>query len=338
MVSPTGSSLDPDRARATAPPLFASPLVRIAGYRCSTPPGGVQEKILSSHTIVLPASGTCWVESEGQRAIADPNVFLYLNADSPFRTSHRADSEDSGHTLVVRPDLLLEAGMDQAPRDVRRPFVHLHAPSSPPVFLLKRVLLAHLGRGYPAQSLEVEEVALCVASEALSLQARVANRFRHKPGTPNAHQEWVENVKAFLGQRFADPIHLEDIAEAVGVSAFHLCRVFKASTGLSIHRYLNRLRLRIALERITDPSLNLMNLALDLGFSSHSHLSYAFRREFGSSPTAFRGVTFKSLREALWALDRLPARYRDSVSRTPSNEDVNPVIAAGAHAPRPVAG
>jgi AraC family transcriptional regulator len=324
-------SLDLGRGSAGSPWLFASPLVRVAEYRCTTPQGGTQERIVSSHTIVLPASGTCWVENEGQRAISDPNVFLYLNADSPFRASHPTGSADSGHTLVVRPDLLLETGIDEAPLDPRRPFVHLQAQSTPGVFLMKQALLAHIGRGRSSNTIEVEEVALRLAAEALSLQARAVKRSQRQPGTARVHREWVEHVKAFLGQRFADPIRLDDIAQAARVSAFHLCRVFKSSTGLSIHQYLNRLRLRVALERVADPSVNLMNLALDLGFSSHSHFSYAFRREYGTSPTAFRTATRKNLRELYRSLGETPTPRRGVAGTGASSARGKPFVAATGH-------
>jgi len=54
------------------------------------------------------------------------------------------------------------------------------------------------------------------------------------------------------------------------------------------HRYRHRLRLRAALVRIADGETNLSELALDLGFSSHSHLTDAFRLAFGLSPAESR--------------------------------------------------
>jgi AraC-like DNA-binding protein len=55
----------------------------------------------------------------------------------------------------------------------------------------------------------------------------------------------------------------------------------------SFHRYLTRLRLRAALERLPDAS-DLTALALELGFSSHSHFTDAFRREFRRTPSEAR--------------------------------------------------
>ena len=74
----------------------------------------------------------------------------------------------------------------------------------------------------------------------------------------------------------------------MGCSVFHLERVFKSRTGFSLYAYRNQLRLRAALERLGDGDVDLIDIALDLGFSSHSHFTEAFRRNFGKTPSAVR--------------------------------------------------
>jgi AraC-like DNA-binding protein len=48
------------------------------------------------------------------------------------------------------------------------------------------------------------------------------------------------------------------------------------------------MRLRLSLERLRDPRANLSAIAYDLGYSSHSHFTMAFRRAFGTTPSEFR--------------------------------------------------
>lgn len=78
------------------------------------------------------------------------------------------------------------------------------------------------------------------------------------------------------------------IARAVGYAPFHLARLFRRETGVPIHRYLVRLRLRLALERLAEDGRGLTSLALDLGFADHNHFTNAFRREFGTAPARLR--------------------------------------------------
>jgi len=83
----------------------------------------------------------------------------------------------------------------------------------------------------------------------------------------------VQDAKALLQERFREPLGLADTGRALYVSTFHLCRLFKEETSMPIHRYLNRLRLREALERISGGETSLTELALSAGFSCHSHFT-----------------------------------------------------------------
>ena len=58
------------------------------------------------------------------------------------------------------------------------------------------------------------------------------------------------------------------------------------AVGAPVHQYLLRLRLAVALDRLDGGERNLSALALDLGFSSHSHFTTAFRRHYGLVPSA----------------------------------------------------
>jgi AraC-like DNA-binding protein len=116
--------------------------------------------------------------------------------------------------------------------------------------------------------------------------------------TERAHIELAESTRLLLSERFERPLTLDGIARSVHSSPYHLSRVFRRRVGHPIHKYLNRLRLRASLERLADGERDLSGLALDLGYSSHSHFSDAFRRECGMPPSQFRSsVTTASLRQ-----------------------------------------
>lgn len=83
---------------------------------------------------------------------------------------------------------------------------------------------------------------------------------------------------------------LADIARGVGSSVFHLSSISSRDVGVPLHRYLTRLRLSAALDRMADDERDLSLVGLEVGFSSHSHFTTAFRREFGRPPQAVRST------------------------------------------------
>jgi AraC-like DNA-binding protein len=66
--------------------------------------------------------------------------------------------------------------------------------------------------------------------------------------------------------------------------------VFQQTEGIPLYRYHLRLRLVRALDLIAKYD-DLSTLAVDLGFSGHSHFAAAFRQAYGRSPTAFKQST-----------------------------------------------
>ena len=81
---------------------------------------------------------------------------------------------------------------------------------------------------------------------------------------------------------------LASFAREVGWSTWYLSRRFSAEVGLPVHRYLMRVRLRRAIHPILAGERSLAELADELGFSSHSHFTSAFRLEFGFTPMGLR--------------------------------------------------
>jgi AraC-like DNA-binding protein len=155
-------------------------------------------------------------------------------------------------------------------------------------YLLQRLLLQRLKTGI-AEPLAIEEAVLGILGEVAEGCGPMRNRSYVRRRDPaRSRRGYAEDAKALLQDRFREPLRLDDVAQALHVSPYHLCRLFKAETGVPVHRYLNRLRLRHALEGIAERDVDLTHLAFELGFSSHSHFTSAFRKEFGVTPREAR--------------------------------------------------
>jgi AraC family transcriptional regulator len=100
----------------------------------------------------------------------------------------------------------------------------------------------------------------------------------------------VHFVEKILSERWHEALTLDTIARAAGMSAYHLCRVFRATTGITQHQYRVGLRVRRSLETVGESQAGLVDIALESGFCTHSHFSSSFRREFGITPSALRAA------------------------------------------------
>jgi AraC-like DNA-binding protein len=102
------------------------------------------------------------------------------------------------------------------------------------------------------------------------------------------HRELTEAAKLAVNARLAELPGLHHLAQLLGCSPFHLSRVFRLTAGMSLRRYVCRLRAHLAADRLSAGAPDLTALALDLGFVDHSHFTNTFRRAWASTPSRFR--------------------------------------------------
>jgi AraC family transcriptional regulator len=87
---------------------------------------------------------------------------------------------------------------------------------------------------------------------------------------------------------FDSDLSLRALAKESGYSRVHFVRMFKAATGSSPHNYLLHLKVERVRELLKNPSMSLIDIALDCGFSSHSHMSRLFHKLVGVTPSDYR--------------------------------------------------
>ena len=98
----------------------------------------------------------------------------------------------------------------------------------------------------------------------------------------------MTKVRAFIAEHQSEDMHLRDAARAVNMSAFHFCRVFKKTTGLTFTNYLARLRIESAKQMLLNVHTRVSEAAYAAGFQSLSQFNRAFHRVAGESPSNFR--------------------------------------------------
>jgi len=248
--------------------------------------GQSAEECATDTQLVFPYRGVYVRRLGRDEAVAEANQALFFNAAEGYRVSHPVPGGDASLTLIIsEPDL-----RELAPRaflrdDATLAFRQQRLRIDPRAQALV-ALLRHSLRQNIAEPLEAESLALTLAQRALGPLTT------HAAGASVGRRRLADRVKLVLATDLARRWTLSEIAAEVGGSPVYLTQVFKQVEGLPLYRYQLRLRLARALDLLAQYD-DLTALGLDLGFSSHSHFSAAFREAYGRSPSEFRQTALR---------------------------------------------
>jgi len=255
------------------------------------------------HSLFFPRTAT-WARPEGRaRYLCDPGLVSFWSRGQVCLREPAASPAVDGEFFGLSPALGEEVVAHADPGAASSSgwlFRHQAAPIGPGLFLRQRRLAAAIQAGALEREQAVEAI-VCLASDCVALAAGQALT---SPRTARRDRELVEAVRLRVA---ADPSArpgLAAMAGDAGVGVVTLCTAFRRVAGRSIHAYRLDLRLQLALERLERSTGDLSDVALDLGFDSHSHFTLRFRERFGAAPSRVRAD--------LAALGRLRLKERDS--------------------------
>jgi AraC family transcriptional regulator len=244
----------------------------------------------SRFLVVLPYRGLVVWQVGREEVVGDANQVLFVTRGEDYRVTGPVPS-GYGY-LILTPQLgalaelarTTEAHLPAHPlfrRRSRRADRRLQA--------LRARFLHWASHASDADALEAEELVLALLRPALDAE------LPHSTACGPTTARLVRRAKEFLEAELSSPIRLADVAQAVGASPAYLTHTFGVREGVSLHQYLMRLRLARALVELPHVA-DLTALALDVGFSSHSHFAAAFRRRFGCTPSQFREMARSAVR------------------------------------------
>jgi AraC family transcriptional regulator len=217
----------------------------------------------------------------GDDVVGDANQALFVTGGERYRMSHPVAGGYAELLLTPAEHVVDELEHASGGSLGAHPLFRRRSRRVNPTLQSQRArFLSWAAAGSSADGLAAEEFVLALLRSALDDDAP-----RHNPG--RSTQKLIVRTKAYLEAELAHPIRLADVGNAVGASPVYLTQVFRAVEGVPLHRYLTQLRLARALVELPHAS-DLTQLALELGFSSHSHFSARFHDAYGTTPSQFR--------------------------------------------------
>jgi AraC family transcriptional regulator len=255
-------------------------------YSCS-PGERPEEKPLDRHVLVMLCSPT-W---RGEKKAADGSfvstsktlgaLTTVPRGPVPFgRSLQKADILYCGFD-----DSLLSAVREELDGPLPLPVsarsgLHDHAVSE-----ILNLLLAEVESGGVSGTLYAESLAHALAVRFLFLGEHLPTRSRSTAILP---QRKLRNIQDLIETRLAADLTLQELAAEIGYSRSHFLRMFRATTGMTPHRYVLRRRVERARQLLEQVELSIAEVAFRCGFSSQAHLTLAFRNEFGITPAEYR--------------------------------------------------
>jgi AraC-like DNA-binding protein len=262
--------------------LLETDTVALRNIRCSGAcrHRGAEECASITH-LVFPYRGVYMRHAGSDQAVADANHVLFFNAGEGYQVSHPIGGGDASLSLVLSEPVLREVAPSSLLNDGGKlGFRRQHHRIDPRAQALVALLRHGLHNG-AIEPLEAEGLVLTLVCRSLG------PRTSHEPGATRARRRLADRVKVLLASDLSRRWTLADIAAEIRGSPVYLTQVFQQTEGIPLYRYQLRLRLARALDLVAQYD-DLSALAAELGFSSHSHFTAAFRSAYGRSPTAFQ--------------------------------------------------
>ncbi len=214
--------------------------------------------------------GTQWRElTAGMLAVAFPN------------TVHAYRSEGSGARftmLICRPSLF-ESSLARVKHQVPIcPFLEAKDVHQDIVYTIN---------GLQEQQKQRQDREIFRAMIRLLL-ARLLSIVELSPAEELKAIDLTSRLVEHLSQNYLQPLTLESVAKALGVSRYHVSHVFSSRLKTNFSDYLNFLRLGYACELLQTTEKSISDVSLDAGFSSQRTFNRAFQKHYGLTPRQYR--------------------------------------------------
>jgi AraC family transcriptional regulator len=201
-------------------------------------------------------------------ATAQPYKIIYLCLGLPFYTAAMREVFGSDSKAVQLRDV----------SGFKDPFLTS----------LAEKLLLELSLGHRASSLLVQGVAQALAVHLARNYTTLSGPLKDQMKGSGLPGLTLRKIVDLMTRHFEDEFSLQRLADEAGMSEFHFSRLFKRTTGRSPSQYFISLKMEKAQTLLQKTRKSVIEIALDLGYTSPSHFAHVFRRETGLSPAAFR--------------------------------------------------
>ena len=143
-------------------------------------------------------------------------------------------------------------------------------------------------RACPINPLFLDGVSLALASRLVALGTNNTASQSSRKETSTLAKWRLNRSIDYIEANLSRPIYLSQLGDAVGLSRMHFAAQFRAATGYTPSRYIQRCKIARAQVLLRNPSMSIVDVALTLGFSTQAHFTVVFKNIVGNTPARWR--------------------------------------------------
>lgn len=233
---------------------------------------------------LISGTGSYW--AEGRHYHLEPGDVVLLGSRCVHKPEFAPDAPYERVIIYISPEFLQRSSTEDCDLSecFSGQFGHVYRPQAAAGQQFSKLISAL------EQELSGQAYGRILLSRGLLLRILVGigRDLRQGSGIPADPTHWADpriaQIQAFIDEHLEEELTIDQIAEAMFLSKFHMMRLFRAHTGQSIHQYLQQKRLMQAREWIRQ-GISATDAAFRCGFGSYSAFTRACAKHFGTTPT-----------------------------------------------------
>lgn len=98
----------------------------------------------------------------------------------------------------------------------------------------------------------------------------------------------IAEITEYLNRHYSEIENITEIADHFFITKYHLCRIFKEATGISLIEYLNNVKIKNACTMLSKTSLSVSQIGYECGFKSNNYFCNLFKKHTNMTPSEYR--------------------------------------------------
>lgn len=244
------------------------------------------------YQISIPLAGKSIMQHEQTtRHMASPESRMLL---SPGQRHRHSAAEGGARILLItiRQDFLEKVVADLNGSETEVCFFPWSEDSYTKVLVQQVEQALSRSLHHPLSGMELDEFEWNLASFLLSIHKGTHSDYWFPPSPPPVVHPSLRKGIEYIHSNLSSPITLDDLCKIIGLSKYHLIRLFQKHMGTTPGQYLQDQRLHLASQLLRHSEKSVTSIAFEIGFNSLSSFERAFRKKFGVSPTKYRKMVY----------------------------------------------